>query len=532
MTNQNKGDSEPSIENILFDERLDHDPMFEDPDEFEAAHVQSLKDKLLHFSRFGNLLTLILGESGTGKTYLLERFIDNMDDNVFVCHIEAQPLFTQEQLFERVCSSISTEELLEYPYDAESFRIWLDEIGLLAESHIVAIDDAEALSQEVLLEICRISAYQQTLDIPKIQFMLFATHDLAMSMDNINPEVLDESGIYVIDIPLLGESDAKQWLKYCLHKAGYLATDDELGNLFEDSDGNLANLAMLADSYADEQLEVEQSDVEEEPEETVSLMGFWFAGLTVIVLAILALFFYQKEISAWLFPETGPVQIVENTPLSVSEPRAEKDTINNKAEITTEQEALSKQESSNNGIKKATSEVQDATDENTIQEAEVLKEAIVVEQNTPTTNDNNLAESEPVINSVPDTPLSDDALIEAQQGTVAESEAQIPPSTPVFTAMEQSLLDTDDSYYVVQIIGLTNANSVAKLLAENSNLKLVAYRSLLKGKPWQVIVLPGLATYEQAQQARLDLPESLAQFEPWIKSQRKVKEEIQAAVSN
>ena len=523
MTNQNKGDSEPSIENILFDERLEHDPMFEDPDEFEAAHVQSLKDKLLHFSRFGNLLTLILGESGTGKTYLLERFIDNMDDNVFVCHIEAQPLFTQEQFFERICSSISTEELLEYPDDAESFRTWLDEIGLLTESHIVAIDDAEALSQEVLLEICRISAYQQTLDIPKIQFMLFATHDLAMSMDNINPEVLDDSGIYVIDIPLLDESDVKHWLKYCLHKAGYLAADAELDSLLEDSDGNLANLAMLADSYADEQLEVEQSDIEEEPEETVSLMGFWFAGLTVIVLAVLALFFYQKEISAWLFPETGPVQIVEKAPLTVSEPTAE---------IATEQEALNKQETSNNGLQKEATEALDSIGEDVVQETEALKETNAVNQNTPIVNDTILAELEPVIEAVPDTPQAADVSNEAQQDTVTESEEQLPPSSPVFTAMEQSLLDADDSYYVVQIIGLTNANSVAKLIAENSNLNLVAYRSLLNDKPWQVIVLPGLATYEQAQKARLDLPESLAQFEPWIKSQRKVKEEIQAAVSN
>ena len=77
----------------------------------------------------------------------------------------------------------------------------------------------KTLSQSVLQEISRLSAYQQTLDMPKIQFMLFATHDLGVSMDNISSDILDESGIYVIDIPLLDDTDARQWLKYCLHKS-------------------------------------------------------------------------------------------------------------------------------------------------------------------------------------------------------------------------------------------------------------------------------------------------------------------------
>ena len=143
MSNHNKEDSENNIENILFDERLDQDPLFDEPGEFEASHVQSFKDKLLHFSRFGNLLTLILGESGSGKTYLLDQFIDGMDENVFVCHIEAQPLFTEEQLYQEICTSIATEELYDYPVDTDSFHQWLDGIGLQSESHIVAIDDAE-----------------------------------------------------------------------------------------------------------------------------------------------------------------------------------------------------------------------------------------------------------------------------------------------------------------------------------------------------------------------------------------------------
>ena len=529
MSKHNKDDSESSIENILFDERLDQDPLFDEPEAFEAAHVQTLKDKLLHFSRFGNLLTLILGESGVGKTYLLEQFIDSMDDNVFVCHIEAQPLYSVEQLYQDICTSVSTEELYDYPTDVDSFREWLDEIALMNECHIVAIDDAETLSQELLLEISRLSAYQQTLDVPKIQFMLFATHDLTASMDTVSNEILDDSGVYVIDLPLLDDSDAKNWLKYCLHKAGYLASDDELEELLADSDGNLANLAAMAESYADEQLEEEHIDIEEEPEETVSMMGFWFGGLTIVVLAVLALFFYQKEISQWLFPEKAPVVVTTEQPVSVS----------TEAEVTDEQVADAVQEDTV-VEEKVAEETLDAQAEDLTSEELVNNDSVndaVTEMETSqdqsdssvTSQDDNDAPSETTSEVTPEA-TTDNSTINEPETSAPDSDALV--TEPAYTPAEQALMAMDDSNYVVQIIGLSNPNSIAKILAENDSLDLVAYRSLLNGKPWQIIVLSGFTTYQQAQQARLDLPESLTEFKPWIKSQAKVKEEIRAAVTN
>lgn len=528
MSNENKDNSESSIENILFDERLEQDPLFDEPDDFTASHVLTLKDKLLHFSRFGNLLTLILGERGTGKTYLLEQFINTMDENVFVCHVEAQPLYSIEQLYQEICTSVSTEELIDYPVDTDGFRMWLDEIALMNECHVVAIDDAETLSQDVLLEICRLSAYQQTLDVPKIQFMLFATHDLATSMDIVSKEILDESGIYVIDIPLLDDAEAKQWLKYCLHKAGYLASEDELEELMIENDGNLTNLASIAYGYADEQLEEEQTDIIEEPEETVSLMGFWFGGLTIVVLLVLGLFFYQKEISQWLFPENEPVAIVSEDPVNVSQPEiTTEEQFVPDADVTTESLADEVVLSSENaGMNEGNPDVmteeqladEPASDEETILEEQFTKEP-VVEQIAEQVTD--------IPETGPEQIAEDSAIEEINDSTTSV----IADADPIYTTDEQRLLELNDDYYAVQIIGLTNPNSIAKILADNDNLDLVVYRGLLNGKPWQIIVLPGFATYQQAQQARLNLPDALADFKPWIKTHGKVKEEIRAAVT-
>ena len=64
---------------------------------------------------------------------------------------------------------------------------------------------------------------------------------------------------------------------------------------------------------------------------TVSVMGFWFAGLTVIVIGVLALFFYQKEISQWLFAQTeSPPAVVQQAPIDVSKQTNESDDTSNR----------------------------------------------------------------------------------------------------------------------------------------------------------------------------------------------------------
>ncbi|MEL0036447.1 MAG: hypothetical protein VW882_08620, partial [Gammaproteobacteria bacterium] len=71
MNSRHDSDSEPDFEALMFDDRIERDPLFEEQQPFTASHVNPLLEKLVHLSRFGNLLTLVLGERGSGKTYLL-----------------------------------------------------------------------------------------------------------------------------------------------------------------------------------------------------------------------------------------------------------------------------------------------------------------------------------------------------------------------------------------------------------------------------------------------------------------------------
>ena len=101
---------------------------------------------------------------------------------------------------------------------------------------------------------------------------------------------------------------------------------------------------------------------------------------------------------------------------------------------------------------------------------------------------------------------------------------------PDFTSMEARLLAENETGYVVQIIGLKSTEAIEKLVNGHPDFELIYYRSLLNGKPWQIVVLSGFVSYTEANNQRQSLPDSLAVNKPWIKSIAKVKEEILAAV--
>ena len=93
----------------LLDEQIGNDPFFDAPPEFEVSHSQNIIEKLIHLSRFGNLLTLVVGNNGCGKTKLINKLLSTVDDDCQVCHIKAQPLLSIDQLFQQVMESFAEQ---------------------------------------------------------------------------------------------------------------------------------------------------------------------------------------------------------------------------------------------------------------------------------------------------------------------------------------------------------------------------------------------------------------------------------------
>ena len=549
MNNSRDNSIETDIDSLIFDERINKDPHFNEPELFQVRHLQPTVDKLLHLARFGNLLTLVLGDRGCGKSYLLNSFVNSVDDDLILCHIDGQPLLSSEQLFQQLAESFDADSEIQTESELEQ---WLIDNAQTSSVRLLIIDNAETLSSELLETLCSLSAQQQQEDSPQIQIVLFANHDLNISLEQAASGLLSEEGIYIIDIPTLTDSEATEWIKYVMHNQGYVAEGVELDDLVMQGKGNLEDLRVIAEEYALQQLADDDYDDDESDEDSVSMMGYWFAGLTIIIISMLGAFFYQDDLSELLFSEDAPVQaeIVAN-PVNVSNinateerPVAEADDqprINEQNTESASDDSL-QQQSTAESITKPVIEKLEAQNPSMGESETADNLTADVDANETIAND---VQEEPLVldteAGIDQAVTEVDTSLTAAENTNTESEKSVIDSElnepevvkqqlPQVTEMEQQLLDSDPTKYVVQIIGLSNNTAIDQLLQDHSELELMYYRSLLNDKPWKIIVISGFNSYAEANAVRKSLPKSLAQYGPWIKTIAKVQSELRAAV--
>ncbi|MFT5452379.1 MAG: type II secretory pathway predicted ATPase ExeA, partial [Enterobacterales bacterium] len=288
------------LDPTLLNESISNDQFFDAPAEFEAKHNQNIIDKLIHLSRFGNLLTLVVGNNGCGKTYLLDKLISSVDDSCQICHINAQPLLSIEQLFQEVTESFAGETTFTgIPLTANQYEEWAEQLSTIPGNRLLIIDDAEVLSTSVLHELCQLSAMQQEKETPHLHVILFGNYDLNSLLEQASHNVLNEEGIYAIDIPSLNGDGAKEWLEYLFKRDGviFLPEAEELDKMLLKGQGNLTLLEVEAGEYS--AISHEFDEFENEPETwKVSGIGYWFGGLTILIMLVLGLFFFQKELTA------------------------------------------------------------------------------------------------------------------------------------------------------------------------------------------------------------------------------------------
>lgn len=531
------------LDPTLLNESIINEPFFDAPVEFEANHTQNIIDKLIHLSRFGNLLTLVVGNNGCGKTYTLDKLISSVDDSCQICHINAQPLLSIDQLFQQVIESFAGETTFTgIPLTANQYEDWAEQLSTISGNRLLLIDDAEVLSTSVLHELCQLSAMQQEKETPHLHLILFGNYDLNNILEQASHGVLNEEGIYAIDIPSLTDEGAKEWLEYLFNRDGVVFSPeaDELEKMLVKGQGNLALLEEEAGEYSASSHEFDEFENKQEQEPwRVSGIGYWFGGLTILIMLVLGLFFFQKELTALfgIADDQVPVVVKEQKVLDFTTTEDSVDTATSEQSIDeiTSGDALTPKLDNDQSVEKVidekvidettpSSDVQlednEARNEESTTNEVVVEKVVTQEESDSESSSNSNNKDEVIVDAVKDDAVKDDAEISIN--TAANEESHL-------TQNEQLIMSFSDDDYAVQLIGLRKENDVKSFIAKYSLTKMLYYKSSLGDKPWYIVILANYNTKEDASLARLKLSDDLRKHGPWIKSVKAIKNELSKA---
>lgn len=124
---------------------------------FADPALRQRLDLLGHLTEYADLLLLIQGEAGVGKTALLEELLTGAGGDWAVCRISATPLTTRDQFLAEVAKqfrldagALGGENIL------GALQVRLQAVHTSGQLALLAVDDAHALAVPVLDEIAQL----------------------------------------------------------------------------------------------------------------------------------------------------------------------------------------------------------------------------------------------------------------------------------------------------------------------------------------------------------------------------------------
>jgi len=263
-------------------------------------------DLLKHYTQYGNLLLIVKGERGIGKSSLKYRFIDTAQEEWQICEIQANTMMTSGILLKDIASGFG---ITEPPHDAPVlFEVLSSQLEYLhKESYepILIIDDAHELPQEALQSLLYLAEHhsnQQT----ALRIILFCEPEIDTMLQDPSINTLKDRVTHSIDIPALNETQVAEYLRHRLAVAGFDGsspfTPALINKIFTSSKGipakinESAHKNLLDDSEPG--LAEEEDDVEEKPAQAptlYTLKNILIGSFALII--ILSVLFFQDEIN-------------------------------------------------------------------------------------------------------------------------------------------------------------------------------------------------------------------------------------------
>ncbi len=186
----------------------------------DAGRAERL-DMLAHLARYGDLVLLVEGAPGAGKTSLMRRFMEKAEADWRLCQVDAHPMLHADALLRHVATGFGLHPLPDDP-PALQEALYAHLAGMAKRDlvPILVIDDAHDLPEDALEAVFHL-ADAESASGRLVRIILFADPQIERLLQAPSLRGLRERITHTLDIPPLGEEQVAEYLRHRLRAAGF-----------------------------------------------------------------------------------------------------------------------------------------------------------------------------------------------------------------------------------------------------------------------------------------------------------------------
>lgn len=434
------------------------------PPSLSASQYKQL-ELLQHLSLYSELVILLSGEKGMGKTFIAQALIASREDPDQSLVIEADFLLSYLDVLHQIAQHIDLAELddveaLELQIVERCQQLQEDEQG----SFLLVVDNADQLTNDVLLNLNQLALIQPN----ALHVMFLATPILEEVLLNL-PE--PHAPLHIMQAEYLTESESEVILLEQFPQQDW--SGGQVDYMLKQAKGNPGKLMYIAQQLAEGAMSTGQGEQEKKSKFPLTHVIAMVFVASVLVVSFLYKNSQESVDAAELNAEIATVGGVAVIPVTA----LDADTAS-ELSVATEGGVASK--------------VEEEIDFNFIEPA-------IAASNT----DSNLQRSTSEIVS-----------------PVIKLKAEIVKKSAEFTSDEQRLLSAKSSFFVTQLFASHAEKSAQIFIQGNKSAidSLMYYRTEYKGKPWFVVVSGPFESKATAKTDITKLPAKLRNQKPWVRS--------------
>ncbi|WP_133012288.1 SPOR domain-containing protein [Marinomonas flavescens] len=474
---------------------------------------------LEHLSRYSNLLSVVQGPQGSGKSRFMMEFARHQDDSTIISQVKGSMLMTAGQLLQAIYSGFSTQ--LKEPPNEATFGPLLKfshESEARGQKALILIDNAQELNTDavsMLLDMMSLATENQS--VPHVA--LFTESPISRNLDSYQRSRYEQLS-HTLDIAPYSFEQTKAYLLHRVRTVGGSInlpfTEKQVKQIYQESGGYPGAINQVAQSMMGNG----EKGVKRGSRFNLAL-GFplvHMALLCVVMLGILIAVVFSD-------PDKTASEMTDRTsnviPLS---PKPE----------------LRAGQSSSETIARI-----DAMQRKIGMEGKVSLPPIPagVEESANVSTSSIQPEAPSMTSSLPVAPIRQ-AIPKATPAPIQESapmviEPTTVDKTPVATISKRSndpfdktqwWLSQSPSRYTLQLLGTYNLDTVKDFIKSQGSVSVFSYfKSKHNGRDWYVVVYGMYRNRSEAIAAVESLPKDLRDLNPWSRSVRSIQQDIKKA---